>query len=183
MAQTPKPHIVHASASSESSASTVPRFPLECQHIVQNALAGSTYPMGSTARVFSIWCPEKDAFADCLNRNLAELGTNSYLPYGLLANNFDKDVLKNRLSAMCTTLPSVATDLKCLSRSKGMGVCYGHYRMSVMKAGLTLGQLCRNTETFIGCFRTAATGTCTTAVIDFFKSFMYKFIPAQCQIP
>jgi hypothetical protein len=49
---------------------------------------------------------EKDAFADCLNRNLAELGTNSYLPYGLLANNFDRDVLKNRLSAMCTTLPS-----------------------------------------------------------------------------
>jgi hypothetical protein len=54
VAQTPKPHVVHASA---TSASTVPRFPLECQRIAQNALAGSTYPMGSTARVFGIWCP------------------------------------------------------------------------------------------------------------------------------
>ena len=56
VAQTPKPPSSYVSASASSS-STVPRFPLECQHIVQKALAGSTYPMGSIARVFGISCP------------------------------------------------------------------------------------------------------------------------------
>lgn len=55
----------------------------------------------------------QDEFADCLNRNLAELRNSSVSVLRLLAENFDFYQLKSRMSKVCNELPG-----KCGRKTK-----------------------------------------------------------------
>jgi len=50
-------------------------------------------------------CRVEDEFADCLNKNQAELRNSNVSVLRLLAENFDFYQLKSRMSKVCNELP------------------------------------------------------------------------------
>lgn len=161
-------------------------FPQECQSIIiNNTKSNVTYPPRSVAKVFNMYCGIINEFTDCLDRYRNTLRNSTSPLFRILADNFDKELVRSRMKNVCDLLPGVANDLECLksaTNNTNVKSCLSQYTLHVTHPNLTLDNLCRAMTSQSLCLRQYTTpDLCPASVLDFYLTNELVFIPTYCQ--
>ncbi|XP_071138782.1 uncharacterized protein [Mytilus edulis] len=176
-------YVTHASAAPPADAVGLPQ---ECLSIITNKTQRNvTYSPRSVANVFNMYCGIINEFTDCLDRNRNTLHNSTSPIFRILADNFDKELVRSRMKNVCNLLPGVANDLECLksaTNNTNVKSCLSQYRSHVTSPSLTLDNLCRAMTSQARCLRQYTTpDICPSSVVEFYLTNELVFIPTYCQ--
>ncbi|VDI72666.1 Hypothetical predicted protein, partial [Mytilus galloprovincialis] len=176
-------YVTHASATPPADAVGLPQ---ECLSIITNKTQRNvTYSPRSVANVFNMYCGIINEFTDCLDRNRNTLRNSTRPIFRILADNFDKELVRSRMKNVCNLLPGVANDLECLksaTNNTNVKSCLSQYTSHVTSPSLTLDNLCRAMTSQARCLRQYTTpDICPSSVVEFYLTNELVFIPTYCQ--